>query len=87
MASVWTYSGWINLDDGSAARLTQLRLHIQEVSDFISSGNYTMNGRSIDKDSLQKMLETLMKKEEAESKQVASSNGNRSAFTSGRMLF
>lgn len=32
MASRWAYSNWITLD--GADRLTRLRLHIQEVSDF-----------------------------------------------------
>jgi hypothetical protein len=32
MASRWTYSNWITLD--GADRLTRLRLHIQEVSDY-----------------------------------------------------
>ena len=87
MASVWTYSDWITYDEGTSTRLTNLRLHIQEVSDFISSGNYSINGRSIDKDALAKQLEVLMAKEESESKKRGSNDGSRSAFTSGRMNF
>lgn len=30
----WTYSDWITLDDNSA-RLVRLRLHIQEVSEYV----------------------------------------------------
>jgi len=87
MASVWTYSDWITYDEDSSTRLTRLRLHIQEVSDFLSTGDYNINGRSVDKSALQGQLKILYEKEEEESKKAGSTNGKRHAFTRGRATF
>lgn len=62
MAAAWTYSDW-RLSSlypiGSVARQQRLEQHIKEVSDFISTGNFSIEGRSQNKDSLQKYLESL----------------------------
>lgn len=60
MASRWTYSDWITLE--GEARLTRLRLHIQEVSDF-TQGTST-RGRSVTQVDPQ-YLANLMKEEKA----------------------
>lgn len=87
MASVWTYSDWITFDQDSSSRLTRLRLHIQEVSDFISTGNYSKGGRNLDKKFLQDYLDTLFKKEAAETTVSGGSTGKAAAFTRGKLLF
>jgi hypothetical protein len=87
MASVWTYSDWITYDQDSANRLTRLRLHIQEVSDFISTGNYSKGGRNIDKGDLQKYLDSLLDKEKEETSISGGATGKTAAFTRGKPLF
>lgn len=84
----WTYSDWITKESGSADRLSRLRLHIQEVSDFISTGNFTTEGKSIDKDNLQNYLGRLLDLEpgEASASAAASSTSKRAFFTRGRAL-
>ena len=87
MASVWDYSDWITYEQSNSLRLSRLRLHIQEVSDFISTGSYSKGGRNLDKKFLQDYLDTLFEKEKDENSVGGSSNGNQSAFTRGRPLF
>lgn len=82
----WTYSDWITLSPGSEARLTRLRLHIQEVSDRISTGNYSNPKGSHDKDALQRELESLRKAEKAETLASASTTGRGSSFTRARTI-
>lgn len=58
MASRWTYSNWITLD--GSERLTRLRLHIQEVSDFTQGTS--LRGQSVTAVDTQ-YLANLMKEE------------------------
>jgi len=80
----WTYSDWITYDNGSLTRLSRLRLHIQEVSDFISTGDYTVQGRSLDKSQVERYLEKLMAKEKEESKVTNAVNGKSAPFVTAR---
>lgn len=86
----WEHSGWITEADGSSARLTELRAHIQEVSDFLKSGNASINGsggnKSISKDYLQGYLADLLRREKTEAAQSAPSAANRASFTRARFL-
>jgi hypothetical protein len=54
----WTYSDWVTYADGSA-KLTRLRQHVQEVSDKLSSADYSTEGLSISRGSTAGYLETL----------------------------
>lgn len=63
-----------------------MRLHIQEVSDFISTGNYTVSSRSMDKSAIQDYLDTLLEKEKEESVKVGNALGTRTSFVRGRMV-
>ena len=67
----WTYSDYITMT--GSAKLTELRLHIKEVSDAIQ-GKQTMNtdGRNMSKFDLTKYLqETLIPEEHRMTKEVA----------------
>lgn len=68
----WTYSDYVNLD--GSARLTRLRLHVQEVSDFITE-NYSTPGFSKQVDPLEKYLERLQDQEKALGGQAPRANG------------
>jgi len=76
-------SGWILQEVGSALRLSLLRLHIQEVSDRISNGNFQTEGTAHSYDFLQDYLESLSKKEVEEAALVSAGLGNRCSFTRG----
>lgn len=76
----WTYSDWITLDEGSTARLAQLRLHIKEVSDKISGGSYTTEGKSHDFDSVQKYLDRLLALEKDEAAAAGAATGDQTVF-------
>jgi hypothetical protein len=65
-ASGWAYSDWITLEAGSASRLERLRLHIREVSDKISTGSYSVEGKSHDFDAVQRYLDRLLTAEKEE---------------------
>lgn len=55
MPSRWTYSNWITLE--GSARLTQLRLHIQEVSDFVQGmSSRHQSATAVDTNYLQTLL-------------------------------
>lgn len=82
----WTYSDWITLSPGSSERLTRLRLHIQEVSDRISTGNYANPKGSHDKDALQRELESLRKIEKDETAASAALTGRGVSFTRAKLL-
>jgi hypothetical protein len=81
----WTYSDWITYASDSATRLSRLRLHIQEVSDRISSGSYASEGKSHDYGFLQDYLAELMKKEKSEATiaDTIATTPKRSSFTRG----
>lgn len=83
MAQAWTYSNWITLAAGSTARLERLRLHIQEVSDRISQGNFSSEGKAHAYDYLQSYLSDLHKREKEESVASAATTGERATFTRG----
>lgn len=85
-APEWTYSDWITYESGTATRLTRLRLHIKEVSDRISTGNYSNQKGSHDKDALEKYLELLHRDERSESAAAGATNGSRAYFTRGRAI-
>ena len=82
----WDYSDWITYAAGSSTRLTRLRLHIKEVSDFISTGSYSTEGKSQSKDFLQDYLKNLLAKEKDEAATAEQTSGNRVTFTRGRPL-
>lgn len=79
----WTYSDWITYATGNATRLSRLRLHIQEVSDRISTGSFAMEGKSHDYGLLQDYLAELTRKETAEAAVSDGAAGTRSSFTRG----
>lgn len=81
MAHRWTYSDWITLD--GSERLTRLRLHIQEVSDF-TQGTSTrgMSATAVDT----QYLANLMKKEEALASQLTG-DGSGGGFARSNIKF
>ena len=59
----WTYSDWVTLDAGTA-KLARLRLHIKEVSDYLTKNQEgNVDARSYRRFDLVKRLEDLEKKE------------------------
>lgn len=81
MANRWTYSDWITLS--GADRLTRLRLHIQEVSDF-TQGTMT-RGQSVTAVDTN-YLATLMREEkELQARQVGDGSGG--GFASSYIKF
>ncbi len=68
----WTYSDYVTLD--GSARLTRIRLHIQEVSDRITE-NYSVANRSKQVDPLEKYLERMQDQEKALGGQGLRANG------------
>jgi hypothetical protein len=82
----WTYSDWITFATGSASRLTQLRFHIKEIADFISTGNFSVESKSHDKDALQAYLSQLLEREESEAVAAGTTAGTRTAWTRGKCL-
>ena len=76
----WTYSDWVTYPDSSpAAKLTQLRKHIQEVSDQITA-DVTKGGSGRQTGRLQDYLERLYTKETDLMAMVAAACGRR-AYT------
>lgn len=80
----WTYSDWITQTSGST-RLSQLRLHIQEVSNAIQANQtINVNGRQIGKFALVDYLKQLRADEKELSAALGESPyaaGQRAAFT------
>lgn len=81
--ATWTYSDWITYDVGNATRLSRLRLHIQEVSDKISRGNFAQGNVSHDYSSFIPYLESL---KVAEQNEAAARGTNQSRFTRGKAV-
>jgi len=81
-----TYSDWITYPSGSTTRLERLRLYIQELSNLISTGNYSNTKGSRDKDALQRELADLRKVEQTEATAAAALTGRGSSFTRARVL-
>lgn len=71
----WTYSDWVTEATGSTTRLSKLRLHIQEVSDAIQSGDFAVQGLSVSKSSLQSYLSDLKADEEKLASQADKASG------------
>lgn len=46
--SVWVFSDFRTFAVGSTTRLSRLRSHVQEVSDKISAGNFSEEGKAHD---------------------------------------
>lgn len=90
MASpAWTYSDWIKSSlypVGSTARLQRLEQHIQEVSDFISTGNYNVGGRSMDKSALQDYLKSLHEIHEKVAAQSSASAESEAPFVRAQIV-
>jgi len=88
VAATWTYSDWVTYDPGSSTRLSRLRLHIQEVSDRISQGSFSTEGKSHDYAYLESYLKQLHDKESEEAAIAAGSTGARSVtFTRGKPIY
>lgn len=81
----WTYSDYVTLSSG-AAKLTRLRLHIQEVSDRISGGSYTLAGISVSKGDMLALRDQLTEEEKALTRLIETQNGTRVRFARGRPL-
>lgn len=78
----WTYSDYVTYDYGSA-RLSQFRLHVQEVSDSIVE-EMGDGGSTISSNALQRYLDGLMTSEAAEIRKCKAAAGTRIVFTRGR---
>ena len=89
-ATPWTYSNWNQqalYPDGSAARLTQLDLHITEVSNAISCGGYTVRGRTISIQDLQHYLNSLTRQRVIEADRTGLATGQRLGFTRAKARY
>ena len=84
--AAWTYSDWITYETTSATRLSRLRLHIQEVSDKLSSGSYSIPGFSTSKGELVSYLDRLRVDEPLVAQAVQRATGARVGFTRGNAL-
>lgn len=83
----WSYSDYITYERTDPTRLTRLRLHIKEVSDFISTGSYSVQGKSHTKSELVNELMRLREEEASlSSTGVSSSADSTSPFLRGRGL-
>lgn len=72
----WTYSDWITLTDASA-QLTRLNLHIQEVSDKLSSADVTADGKSASRSTQQQYLDGLLRRRDG---LIAYGSGSNTSF-------
>jgi hypothetical protein len=84
--AVWTYSDWVTYEDGSA-KLTRLRLHVQEVSDKLANPSYSTEGLSVNpRENLGTYLAGLNAEREKLEATVGRANGTRLGWTRGRAL-
>ena len=83
--AVWTYSDWVTYEDGSA-KLTRLRLHVQEVSDKLANPNYATDGLSVSQQNLAAYLVGLNTEREKLEATVGRAGGTRLGWTRGRAL-
>lgn len=85
----WTYSDWIT-KTSSSERLSQLRLHIQEVSNAVQANQtVNVNGRQIGKFALVDYLKDLRAEEKALAEatgQQVYAQGNRRTWTRARVI-
>lgn len=60
---MWTYSDWVTLS--GAARLTRLRLHVQEVADALHSRSTAVSadGKSMTREQLVQYYESVARRE------------------------
>lgn len=79
MPTTWTYSDWITYDRADPVRVQRLRLHVQEVSDKLSTiQSYTTgSGYSVTHRDLSSYLANLQKQELEETKLAAAVAGTR----------
>lgn len=81
MANRWTYSDWITLD--GSERLTRLRLHIQEVSDFTQGiSTRGQSATAVDPQYLANLM-----REEKELKTQQAGDGSGGGFARSRIKF
>lgn len=85
-AGEWDYSDYITYDESTTTYLTRLRLHIQEVSNKLITGSYSLGGRSVSKGFLQDYLKDLQAKEKRAADIQGAGSGTRSSFTRGRAI-
>lgn len=78
----WSYSDYVTLDYG-AARLSQLRLHMQEVADKLSAEMGT-SSKNYSTNAIQSYLTSLRKAEREEMALCKAASGDRPAFTRAR---
>lgn len=87
MPLAWTYSSWVTQPEGTALRLSQLRLHIQEVSNFLATGSYSgEGGRSTSVGDDRAYLDTLLTREKFEAEQVGLALGTRLGWSAARPI-
>jgi len=55
----WSYSDYVTYDEGSATAVERLALHVQEVSDLLATGSYTLGDHSFSAADLQRYLADL----------------------------
>lgn len=87
MAAAWDYSDYITYERGTSTRLTRLRLHIKEISDYVSTGGYNVQGKSHTKAELVNELARLREEEkELSAITVTSASTNRAPFVRGKAI-
>jgi hypothetical protein len=59
---------------------------MSEVSAALSTGNYTDESESFNKDPLQRYYQDLVKDEQREAAASATASGNRTSWTRGKLL-
>lgn len=82
-AGAWTYSDWITKTTGSTERLERLRLHIQEVSDKLKAGSYSVTGRSVQRYETERYLAGLRADEKIEAERTETTQGTRLGWSRG----
>jgi hypothetical protein len=78
----WVYSDYVTYSYG-ATRLSEFRLHIQEVSDALTA-EMTSGGRSHSTSAIQTYLQTLKDAEPDEAMRCDAAAGTRPAFSRAR---
>lgn len=88
MPSAWTYSDWVTLESGSSSRLSQLRLHIQEVSDRIAETPTSVSGDggAASWSQHSDYLKTLLAEEKSLADEVDQGDGTRMGWAKARAI-
>ena len=85
--AAWTYSNWdLDYTDGSAEQLLQLKRYIKEISDWLSTGNTAVEGKSHEKDFWMAELKRLGAVRDQLPVRVSAAAGDQSPFTRGRAI-